>query len=56
LSGAVRAPHARATIPVEQARSALLPDLDLEVLARHVVPGSSLTAAVRAFRAARALP
>lgn len=35
-----------------QHRSELVPDLDLELLARHVTPGTSLTAAVRAFRAA----
>ena len=37
-----------------RARSELLPDLDLDLLARHVVPGTSLTAAVRAFRRALA--
>jgi Uma2 family endonuclease len=34
------------------ARSAVLPDLDLALLAQHAVPGTSLTSAVRAFRAA----
>jgi len=34
--------------PAEQ--SGLFPDLDLELLARHATPGTSLTAAVRAFR------
>ena len=31
-------------------KSALFPELDLDLLARHVVPGTSLTAAVRALR------
>ena len=31
-------------------RSELFPSLDLDVLARHVVPGTSLTSAVRDFR------
>lgn len=30
-------------------RSVALPALDLELLARHATPGTSLTAAVRAF-------
>jgi len=39
----------------EQApRSELLPLLDLDVLARHVVPGTSLTSAIRDFRRALA--
>jgi Uma2 family endonuclease len=33
-------------------RSKVLPDLDLAILAQHVVPGTSLTAAMRAFRRA----
>lgn len=33
-------------------RSKVLPDVDLALLAQHVVPGTSLTAAVRAFRRA----
>ena len=37
---------------VEAPRSVALPALDLELLARHVTPGTSLTAAVRAFRRA----
>ena len=35
-------------------RSEALPEIDLAILAKHVVPGTSLTAAVRAFRAALA--
>jgi len=41
---------------VVQPRSSLLPDLDLDLVARHATPGASLTAAVRAFRAALAAP
>ena len=37
---------------VEAPRSVALPALDLELLARHATPGTSLTAAVRAFRRA----
>lgn len=37
---------------VEAPRSVALPALDLELLARHVTPGTSLTAAVREFRRA----
>jgi Uma2 family endonuclease len=35
-------------------RSGLFPALDLDLLARHVIPGTSLTAAVRDFRQALA--
>lgn len=34
----------------ESPRSAVLPQVELDVLARHAVPGVSLTAALRAFR------
>ncbi len=52
--GTIRVHRLEAGEYVARPGSAVLPDLDLSVLAAHVTPGASLTAAVRAFRQALA--
>lgn len=50
--GAISVHRLEGDVYPQRARSVVLPDLDLGLVARHVAPGTSLTAAVRAFRRA----